>query len=395
MFLTSKTNLSTLFIVLSLGARAETCNVGLPAQHLIPIPNLGTQLYLGQFQGLLYDGSNNPPPGHDADGKTFASKITPRNTNGIPAANGVVIFLSIGFSNNDIQFCGGNSFFNNDPEDPRATVCPAPVPLKPTPCTIPNCPYNQVESFMGQAFTDTTVVHNGPVVLADGALGGKTLDKWDPFTDIDPGCSGFPCYAEYERVKGILQGAGFSEKQVQSIWVKSADADPTKSLKDGSSADAYAAESHLGNIMRAIRLRYPNARQVFISPRTYGGFANVAGNPLNKEPYAYELGFAIKWLIAAQINEMNGGATDLIAGDLRYSLSPGNPPSTWIDWGPYLWADAHACPLGYPCIQSDFRGPGDHGPNECTHPSTHGEQKVGKLLLDFVKGSPYTTWFYH
>lgn len=373
---------------------ADTCSVGLPAPVLTPIPALGSQLYLGQFQGYLYQGSNTPPPLHDSDGRTFASKITPRDVSGKPAPNGVIVFLSIGFSNADIEFCGGNSFFGNDPDDPMATVCPPPVPLRPAACTIPNCPYNQVESFMGQAFNDTSVVHSGSIVIADGALGNRTLNKWDPYSDTDPSCSGFPCYAEYDRVKDILTGVGYAEAQVQSIWVKSADASPTQSLKNGSSADAYIAEAHLGNIMRAIRFRYPNARQVFITPRTYGGYANVAGNHLNPEPYAYELGFAIKWLIAAQINEMNGGAIDPIAGDLRYRLTTGNPPSTWIDWGPYIWADGHHCPAGFACLNTDFRGLGNSGPNECTHPGTQGEQKVGTQLLNFVKTSPYTSsWF--
>lgn len=396
------TMLSVAITVFSVApAWADTCSVGLPTQQLTPLTDFQPgQLYKG-FAGLLYDESNTAPDDHIADGQSFASHIVPRNTSGQPdSVNGKIVFVSLGFSNNTIEFCGGGAFFeNNSQDDPRATDCPLPfrppVPLKPIspPCTpLVDCPYNQAESFMGKAFNENrNPPHDGKIVLVDGAKGGITLDMWDPTTDTE--CGSNPCFAQYDRVLQILNSAGLTQAQVQGIWFKSADADPTISLPS-QNADAYVAERHLGNIMRAIRTRYPNARQVFISPRIYGGFANVAGNSLNKEPFAYELGFSIKWLINAQIQEIRDqNYSDPIAGNLRYQVQSGNPPSTWIDWGPYLWSDGHNCKPGFACINTDFRGTGNAGPNECTHPSTFGEDKVGTQLLNFVNNSVYTNWF--
>ncbi|MFN2421966.1 MAG: hypothetical protein ABR527_11450 [Gemmatimonadota bacterium] len=51
------------------------------------------------------------------------------------------------------------------------------------------------------------------------------------------------------------------------------------------------------------------------------------------EPWAYESGFALKWVIEAQIEQMRTGAVDPIAGDLSPAVAP------IIIQGPYLWAD--------------------------------------------------------
>ena len=339
---------------------ADSCTSPAPSGGATPLTDFAPgQTYKG-FPGFLYENSNTVPADHDADGKTFAANIH--------AINGKIIFLSIGFSNNTIEFCGGNAFQNNDPDDPLATDCPLPGS---------NPPYNQVQSFLGQWVNDATVNHT-TVVPVDGAKGGQTLTDWDPFT----GSCGTTCWANYDRVRDqILTPAGLSEAQVQSIWVKSADSNPTVALPN-SNADAFTAEKLLGDIMRAIRTRYPNIQQVFVSSRIYAGYANTFGNPLNPEPFAYELGFSVKWLIEAQINQIRTGTIDPVAGTLDYSHSP------WIAWGPYPWANGpNPRSDGLKWLNSDYRA------NECTHPGLSAEQKVGRLLLQFMKNSPYTGWF--
>jgi hypothetical protein len=137
----------------------------------------------------------------------------------------------------------------------------------------------------------------------------------------------------------------------------------------------------MGNIVRALRVRYPNLQQVFISSRIYGGYATT---PLNPEPYAYESGFSVKWLIQAQISQVQAGTiSDGRAGDLSDAVAP------WLAWGPYLWADGMTARSdGLVWERQDLTA------SDGTHPSQSGQAKVGAMLLEFFKGSPYTScWF--
>ena len=60
------------------------------------------------------------------------------------------------------------------------------------------------------------------------------------------------------------------------------------------SAEAYTLESHFGNTIRAVKQRYPNVRMVFVESRSYSGYSLTSLNP---EPYAYEYGWTMKWLM--------------------------------------------------------------------------------------------------
>jgi hypothetical protein len=60
----------------------------------------------------------------------------------------------------------------------------------------------------------------------------------------------------------------------------------------------------------------------------------------------------------------------------------------WLAWGPYLWANG-ATPRsdGLTYVPADFA-------TDNTHPSTGARQKVGAMLLDFMKTSPHANcWF--
>ena len=106
-----------------------------------------------------------------------------------------------------------------------------------------------------------------------------------------------------------------------------------------------------------------------IYSRYFSPAASTPATPttqLNPEPYAYESGLAVKWLIEAQIDQMNGGGVDPLAGDLNYNS--GIAP--WLAWGPYLWADglvrAATVSSG---SQSNFQ-------NDGTHPSHRAKKKL-------------------
>src|SRR5262249_49667350 len=158
-----------------------------------------------------------------------------------------------------------------------------------------------------------------------------------------------------------------------------ANAGPTVSLP-ASGADAYTLVAQEGGIARALKTRYPNLKLVFYSNRTYAGYATTTLNP---EPYAYEAGFAVKWVIQAQIDQIATGQADPRAGDLDYRTG-----APWLGWGPDLWAKGTTARADGLVWNSDDFG------SDGTHPSASGVRKVGGLLLTFFKQSPFTRcWF--
>jgi hypothetical protein len=273
-----------------------------------------------------------------------AQALTPLDIDGAPSPTGTIVLVSVGMSNTTQEFCSGGS---------TTTSCSS-------------------WSFMGQAATDAAVNHT-TLTIVNGARGGQDAGTWDS-----------PIDANYDSVRlNRLQPLGLSESQVQVVWIKQANAGPRDSVP-GAQADAYRLESTLGNIVRALKTRYPNLRLVFLSSRIYAGYATTTLNP---EPYAYESGFAVKWLIEAQIDQMaaGGALVDPHAGNLNYESGV----APWLGWGPYLWADGTTPRAGdgLTWARSDLAADG-------THPSQSGQQKVGTMLLDFFKRSPFTKcWF--
>jgi hypothetical protein len=309
-----------------------------PDTAKVPLTDLRTSSYLG-FQGGLYPGASNTlPSAHASRGMAQAALIQPVNTAGQPDPAGKYVLLSIGMSNTTQEFCAASG-----------TTCAS-------------------WTFSGQAAVDPAVNHS-TLAIANGARGGQVAEAWDQ-----------PNEDNYRRIRDeVLAPAGLSEAQVQIVWMKVARSNPRSSLP-APDADAYVLQDLMGDIARALKVRYPNLRQVFVSSRIYAGFATTTLNP---EPYAYESGFAVKWLIESQSNQLDRGAIDPRSGDLSLQVAP------WLAWGPYLWARDSASPRsdGLFWVFADFQSDG-------THPSQSGEQKVGKLLLDFFKTSPQSRcWF--
>jgi hypothetical protein len=318
----------------AMASECERTSVG-----LTPIPALGAETYLGLFQGGLYpNGSNTVPLAHAQAGLARAQMVVPRDAKGEPAGDGRIGVLSIGMSNATQEWCAGDG----------------------PPCT----PW----SFTGRSGV-SPLVDASHIRIANGAKGGQVATTWDAAGDPN-----------YDRVRDeILRPAGLTEQQVQVIWLKVANPTPSVALPD-QNADAYRLLGHLGNVVRALQARYPNLQQVYLTSRIYAGYASTSLNP---EPYAYESGFSVKWLIEAQIAQMSGGPVDSIAGDLSYD---GSVP--WLAWGPYLWADGmtpNTSGLLWQC--ADFAEDG-------THPSESGQSKVGQALYEFFLSSPFTEpWF--
>ena len=331
-----------LFALLAAGAAA------LPAQTppfvATPLTEMGqSETYLGFSGGLYPNGSNVMPDAHAAAGRTRALAIQPLDTGGHPSASGRIVLLSIGMSHTTQEFCSQNGL---------------------QPCN----PW----TFIGQALVDGDVDHTA-LALVNGARSGQTAIKWS-----------VPSADNFDRVRDFdLAAQGLTEAQVQAVWLKEADAHPTSSLPNAD-ADAYTLETLLGDVIRSAKTRYPNLQCVFVTSRSYAGYAI---SDLNPEPYAYESGFAVKWIVQAQIDQMaNGGViVDPRAGDLNYDAG-----APWIGWGPYLWADG-TIPRGSDGL---IWVPEDFEPSDLTHPSTLGETKVGNMLLAFFENDPRTRpWF--
>lgn len=324
---------ATLSFLLALLAAATP----LAAQR-VPLNDLGTGKYLGQFEGGLYEhGTNVPPADHAAIGLGQSALVRPLDATGKPSASGKIVMISVGMSNTTQEFCAAGN---------------------PAPCTS--------WSFVGQA-TASPAVNHATLVLVNGARGGQAADSWES-----------PTQPDWDGVKANLTAAGLTEAQVQVAWIKQANKDPQTSLPS-SNADAYRLVGQLGNIARALKVRYPNIRLAYFTSRIYAGYATTTLNP---EPYAYETGFAVKWLIAAQVEQERSGKIDPRAGDLGPAAAP------WLAWGAYVWADGlNPRSDGLTWARNELESDG-------THPAQAAEQKVGSMLLRFFESEPTAkSWF--
>jgi Cu/Ag efflux protein CusF len=299
-------------------------NTSVDTSKFKPLAELGVAEYSG-FQGGLYpNGKNERPAAHEAAGQDLARSVQPLDATGKADAAGQIVLLSIGMSNATQEF----SAFKRIADGDRAK--------------------------------------SSKVVIVDGAQGGMTAAVIRNPEDNGRG-------TQYWRVVDErLAAAGASREQVQAVWIKEADAGPTQ----GFPKYAQILQQELGDIVRLLHDRFPNLKLAYLSCRTYGGYARTGLNP---EPYAYESGFSVKWLIEQQIRG---------EPPLNFDPSRGGVMAPWLSWGPYLWANgtrANADGLEYE--ENDFG-------NDGTHPSESGRRKVAQLLLRFFKADSTTRdWF--
>lgn len=291
---------------------------------LKPLTELGTGEYQGFKGGLYPDGKNERPAAHEAAGVGLAKSVQPLDATGEPSDDGKIVLLSIGMSNATQEFS------------------------------------------MFKQIADSDQEKNPKLVIVDGAQGGMTAAVIRNPDDNGRG-SQF-----WNTVDERLKGSRVTREQVQVAWIKEADAGPTQ----GFPKYAQTLQQELAGIARVLHQRFPNLKLAYLSPRTYGGYATTRLNP---EPYAYESGFSIKWLIEQQLR-----------GDesLNFDPAKGDVKAPWLSWGAYLWANGQRPnPEGLSYEESDFGGDG-------THPSQSGRRKVAELLLKSFKTDTTTRpWF--
>jgi len=287
----------------------------------IPLNELGAGLYRTRQGGLYPNGSNLRPATHEIAGIQIARSIVPLNAGGQPDQNGRVVLLSIGMSNTTQEF----------------------------------------STFIALANPDAA--KNPKLTIVDGAQGGMSADRI-----VDLGTTTAQQF--WQTVDQRLSTAGVTPAQVQIAWVKQADPGPTLAFPN----DALRLKGELATIAQILKTRFPNIKIAYYSSRIYAGYAT---SNLNPEPFAYQSGFAVKWLIEDQINR---------SADLNFDATRGAVKAPWLAWGTYLWADgmtARSDGLSWAC--SDFQSDG-------THPATPGaREKVANMLLTFFKNDS-TAW---
>lgn len=310
--------LAALPLVAPPAARAQTDDVctGPFRSVSLPLTDLGPAEYVrldegptGYSGGLYPGGSNSRPPAHEAAGIALAQQITPLNMQGRPDPAGRIVMISAGMSNAAMEFGAFAALVRDDPD------------------------------------------RHPQLRVINGAQPGQVSTDW---TD--------PNAPTWDHVDQLIADFGLSPAQVQVAWIKN--------VRTGSGSFPERAEllqGDLAQIVRALKIRYPNVRLAYLSSRTR---SYTYWQGLSPEPAAFESGFSVKWLIEQQID-----------GDpaLNYDPAVGPVVAPFLSWGPYLWIDglnARSDGLDWP--QADLAP-------DCTHPSDSGVQKVAAQLLDFFK----------
>jgi len=284
--------------------------------------------YKGEDGGLYGGGRNSPPEAHFKAALAEAAKIQPLDAEGKPSPNGKIVLLTHGMSNTTIES----------------------------------------QRFIALANADLR--KNPAVTLVDGAQGGIDTRKWVADTHTRGGAS------PWDRLEQRIKAADATAPQVQAIWMKHAMALKSEgNLRQFGTFPAYARQiqSDMAEIVVMLKKRYPNLKLVYISSRSYGGYATTQLNP---EPYAYESAFGVRWLIQDQIKGVE--PLDYASGKAPLLL-----------WGPYLWADGEKGRKFDDLVykREDFREDG-------THPSDSGQQKIAEQLVKFFTTDPTAKiWF--
>jgi hypothetical protein len=323
---TSSSSLMTIGVFANLGDNCNDISFNVPGTTtpMTALTDLGTGTYQGSQGGLYPGGSNVRPASHDADGVNFAKGIVPLDANGNYSPTGQYVLLAVGESTAQNEFNRFLPIANADPSK------------------------------------------NSYLKIVNGAQGGATPFQYES-----------PTSAYWATVlNNYLPQNGVTPQQVVAIWMEDTDGIATGTFP----SDIAELQTEYENVMQTMHTLFPNLKMVYFSSRVYGGYSNGVGNPDNPEPYAYEVGFAVKWAIQDQLN-----------GNANLNYNPNNGPvlAPWMSWGPYYWANGmlgRNDGLEWDC--EDFSSDG-------THPSsTYGQLKNATALLQFLKTDDTTIPWY-
>ncbi len=213
---------------------------------LIPISDLGTNLFNGMQGGLYGNGQNTTPQNHLIAGIQIASEIKPLNTQGNYASNGKIGFISMGMSNANIFFAG----------------------LRDSAIAFP---------FL-----------NSKLTMINGATGGFDIDAMLDTTG-----------QYWTTLNQKLTFAGITNNQVQVIWFMQAKHISGIPQNEGIE-HIEIMESKFLQAFHYFKIIFPNLKQIYCSGRDYGGYSQPGGG--NPEPYSFYTNWAFRKLVERQIN---------------------------------------------------------------------------------------------
>jgi hypothetical protein len=322
-------SLFTLTIFANLGDNCNDLSFDVPntSTPMVALNDLGTGTYQGSEGGLYPNGSNVRPASHDSDGVTFAKAIQPLDSNGNPSPTGKYVLMALGESTLQNEFNRFLPIANSDP------------------------------------------AKNASLKIVNGSQGGATPKD---FANIN---------SQYWTMvlNNYLPQNGVTAKQVVAVVIEDTDGIATGTFP----SDISLLQSEYESMMNNMYTLFPNLKLVYFSSRVYGGYSNGVGTPDNPEPYAFEVGFAVKWAIQDQLNGNS---------NLNYNPLLGPVVAPWMSWGTYYWSNGmlgRNDGLIWDC--SDFAADG-------THPSSTGgrlgQLKVATQFLNFLKTDDTTIPWY-
>ncbi len=310
-------------LLLSVGSPGRSAaDCSLTSLGIAPLSDAARTTYRGQQGGLYPGGNSRIPDRHLAFALAASRRIRPLNAQGQPAAQGRIAMVSIGMSNTRSAFGG----------------------------------------FLGRSNGDSG--RNPQLIVVNGAQDTQTAEFWMS-----------PNLPTWRVLEDRLRAAGATPAQVQVAWIKLTDPNPAG---NGAFPDhARVLQSRLEGVVRSLRTRFPNIQLAYLSSRTRAYTVDPAG--LSPEPWAFETGFAVRWLIEKQ---MAGDAS------LNFDATAGPVVAPVVLWGPYLWAD------GTTTRSDGFQWQCNDLSNDFVHPSNNGVSKIGTLLHTFFKSDPTAARWY-
>jgi hypothetical protein len=315
----------TLAVMGQTGANCTDITFNVPGTSvpLVPITDLGTGTYMGFEGGLYPNGSNIRPAAHDAAGVSIANSIQPLDANGVPNPNGLYAMLSLGPSDTQQEFIELMLLGNAEP------------------------------------------AKNSHLVLVNGAQPKGVATAW-----TNPNSTFWSTL-----INSTLPSAGVTANQVAVAWVQTLDLGLSGTYPN----DMTSTQGDLETVARTLHTKFPNLVIAYYTSRIYGGYGNGV-NTYDPEPFAYDLGWAVKGVIQDQING---------ASSLNYNPNNGTVMAPWLAWGPYYWANgllARNDGLVWAC--PELKNDGLHPQNPL------GRQKVASALLNFLKTDTTSApWF--